>query len=160
MCRSESVNYIGYYSAHEETMKAVIAEQARAGQERVAAVVRGAVVDCRRDQLWQKLQQEASTLSHHEFLELIGLVHHHTLDRLDTQLLPLLQVPVLFYFALLSTFPAPSSSTPLTPPLLQKPVAWYLGLAKVMATKYSPHCRSFSSEDGKVTPWIFFFMIS
>jgi len=120
--RSESVNYIGYYSAHEETMKAVIGEQARAGQERVAAVVRGAVIDCRRDQLWQKLQQEASTLSHHEFLELIGLVHHHTLDRLDPQLLP----------------------------LLQKPVSWYLGLAKVMATKYSPHCRSFASEDGKV----------
>ena len=45
--RSESVNYIGYYSAHEETMKAVIAEQAIAGEERVAGVVRGATVDCR-----------------------------------------------------------------------------------------------------------------
>ena len=45
--RSESVNYIGYYSAHEETMKAVIAEQAIAGEERVASVVRGATVDCR-----------------------------------------------------------------------------------------------------------------
>jgi hypothetical protein len=28
---SESVNYIGYCSAHEETMKSVIAEQARVG---------------------------------------------------------------------------------------------------------------------------------
>merc|ERR1719500_1048214 len=46
--RSESVNYIGYYSAHEETMKAMIAEQAIAGEERVAGVVRGATVDCRR----------------------------------------------------------------------------------------------------------------
>ena len=41
------MNYIGYYSAHEETMKAVIAEQAIAGEERVAGVVRGATVDCR-----------------------------------------------------------------------------------------------------------------
>ena len=49
--RSESVNYIGYYSAHEETMKAVIAEQAIAGEERVAGVVRGATVDCRSDLL-------------------------------------------------------------------------------------------------------------
>ena len=65
-------------------MKSVIAEQARAGEERsaqmdymhtqcthahahhficrVAGVVRGAMVDCRRDQLWQKLRQESSTL--------------------------------------------------------------------------------------------------
>ena len=45
------MNYIGYYSAHEETMKAVIAEQAIAGEERVAGVVRGATVDCR----WKEL---------------------------------------------------------------------------------------------------------
>jgi len=120
--RSESVNYIGYYSAHEETMKSVIAEQARAGEERVAGVVRGAMVDCRRDQLWQKLRQESSTLSHLEFLELIELVHHHTLDKLDPQLHP----------------------------LLKKPVAWYHGLSRVLLVKYGPFCRQFSSQDGKV----------
>ena len=86
------MNYIGYYSAHEETMKTEIAEQARAGEGRVAEVVRGAMVDCRRDQLWQKLQQESSPLSHLEFLEMIDLVHHHTLDMLDPQLQPLLKV--------------------------------------------------------------------
>merc|ERR1712116_89056 len=42
--RSETVNYIGYYSAHEETMKAEIVKQATFGEERVAAVVRGATV--------------------------------------------------------------------------------------------------------------------
>ena len=41
------MNYIGYYSAHEETMKAEIVKQATIGEERVAAVVRGATVDCR-----------------------------------------------------------------------------------------------------------------
>jgi len=121
--RSETVNYIGYYSAHEETMKAEIVKQATIGEERVAAVVRGATVDCRRDQLWQKLQQDvAASLTHLEFLELISLVHHHTLDKLDKKLLP----------------------------LMQRGVAWYTGLARVLRAKYGQLCRQFSSEDGKV----------
>ena len=42
-------------------------------------------MDCRRDSLWQKLllETEASNqgLTHVEFLELISLVHHETLDK-------------------------------------------------------------------------------
>ena len=40
-------------------------------------VVTGAMVDCRRDSLWQKLLLDpdtATTLTHVEFLELISLV--------------------------------------------------------------------------------------
>ena len=50
------------------------------------------MVGCfRRDQLWQKLQQEvAVSLTHHEFLELISLVgtFHHQVNQ---------QIPRLFH---------------------------------------------------------------
>ena len=95
---------MGYYSQHEETMKTVIQTQvscllftvyityslahhfstspiirvqASAGEESVRRVVTGAMVDCRRDSLWQKLLLDpdtATTLTHVEFLELISLV--------------------------------------------------------------------------------------
>ena len=85
--RRESVNYVGYYSQHEETMKTVIQSQAASGEEKVKEIFEGAMVDCRRDQLWQKLIDRGSgsssvpNLSHLEFLELISLVHHETLDK-------------------------------------------------------------------------------
>ena len=49
-------------------------------------VLTGAMVDCRRDSLWQKLLLETEGsqgqgLTHVEFLELISLVHHETLDK-------------------------------------------------------------------------------
>ena len=34
--RKESVNYVGYYSQHEETMKALIQNQAKAGKILIA----------------------------------------------------------------------------------------------------------------------------
>jgi len=126
--RQESVNYVGYYSQHEETMKTVIQSQASAGEESVKRVVSGAMVDCRRDSLWQKLLLETDTstsatcLSHVEFLELISLVHHETLDNFDPRLAP----------------------------LLQKSPQWYLDLAKVLQNKYGSCCRQFTSEDGQV----------
>ena len=51
-------------------------------------IFEGAMVDCRRDQLWQKVFESrgsgpAPNLSHVEFLELISLVHHETLDKVD-----------------------------------------------------------------------------
>lgn len=124
--KRESVYYVGYYSEHEEKMKMVIQDQARIGEERVTSVVKGAMVDCRRDQLWQKLLQDRGaggpSLSHVEFLELISLVHHETLDKIDIRLKP----------------------------LLQKPTSWYMGLSKALHTKYADFCRQFSSTDGKV----------
>ena len=49
-------------------------------------IFEGAMVDCRRDQLWQKIFESRGSgpnLSHLEFLELISLVHHETLDKVD-----------------------------------------------------------------------------
>ena len=55
------------------------------GEERIQLVIKDAMVDCRRDQLWQKLLLDRGpscpSLSHLEFLELISLVHHQTLDK-------------------------------------------------------------------------------
>ena len=84
------MNYVGYYSQHEETMKTVIQNQAQSGEEKVKDIFEGAMVDCRRDQLWQKLLIDRGSgtvpnLSHLEFLELISLVHHETLDKVDTE---------------------------------------------------------------------------
>ena len=83
------MNYVGYYSQHEETMKNVIQSQACQGEEHVRRVFKGAMVDCRRDSLWQKLldRDQVKTdnntpgLTHVEFMELISLVHHETLDK-------------------------------------------------------------------------------
>ena len=84
------------------------------------------------------------SLSHVEFLELISLVsgdvpimmitldifpvqvHHETLDKFDARLAP----------------------------FLQKRPAWYLGLARVLQTKYGQLCRQFSSEDGEVSKYL------
>ena len=81
--------------------------------------VRGAAVDCRRDQLWQKLVVSPS-LSHLEFLELISLVHHQTLDKLDPRLAPLMEN-------------SPPGST-----------------ASARQDKYGEFSKQFSSEDGSV----------
>lgn len=98
--RKESVNYVGYYSQHEETMKALIQNQAKAGkilnsvyffyicqlyagEDNIRRIVTGAMVDCRREFLWQKLLDSSPcqhALTHVEFMELISLVHHETLD--------------------------------------------------------------------------------
>jgi len=124
--RRESVNYVGYYSAHEETMKSVIQSQAMSGEERIQLVIKDAMVDCRRDQLWQKLLLDRGpscpSLSHLEFLELISLVHHQTLDKIDPRLSP----------------------------LMKKSINWYQGLSKVLMNKYGDFGRQFSSEDGSV----------
>ena len=88
------MNYVGYYSQHEETMKTVIQNQAQSGEDKVKEIFEGAMVDCRRDQLWQKLLFDRGSgsatvpnLSHLEFLELISLVHHETLDKVGIILL-------------------------------------------------------------------------
>eukprot|EP00090_Calanus_glacialis_P013705 TRINITY_DN22359_c0_g1_i2.p1 TRINITY_DN22359_c0_g1~~TRINITY_DN22359_c0_g1_i2.p1 ORF type:complete len:175 (-),score=57.09 TRINITY_DN22359_c0_g1_i2:162-686(-) len=107
-------------------MKQVIQNQALTGEERIGLVVKDAMVDCRRDQLWQKLLLDRGpscpSLSHLEFLELISLVHHQTLDKIDPRLAP----------------------------LLQKSITWYQGLSKVLMNKYGDFSRQFSSEDGSV----------
>jgi len=121
--RRESVNYVGYYSAHEETMKTVIQSQSKMAEERITLVVRDAMVDCRRDQLWQRLvTNNPSSLSFKEFVHLTTLVHSETLDELDPRL----------------------------GPLLNKNTVWYYNLSKLVSTKYVANCRQFASADGQI----------
>ena len=103
------------------------------------------MVDCRRDQLWQKLllfesrgSGPAPNLSHLEFLELISLVHHETLDKVDC---------VLSDCLLMISSP---QFDPRLAPLLQKSPGWYMSLSKVLQNKYGEFSRQFSSEDGQV----------
>ena len=57
--------------------------QLYAGEDNIRRIVTGAMVDCRREFLWQKLLDSSPcqhALTHVEFMELISLVHHETLD--------------------------------------------------------------------------------
>merc|ERR1719347_1646915 len=123
--KRETVNYVGYYSAHEEKMKSVIVGESLAAEEKMRSVVSVAMVDCRRDHLWHKLLQgeESPAITHLEFLELISLVHHETMDKIDPRLSP----------------------------LLLKPPRWYTGLSKCLANRYGPLCRVFSSPSGEMS---------
>jgi len=120
--RRESVNYVGYYSAHEETMKMVMQSQAKMAEEKITLVVRDAMVDCRRDQLWHRLITNTPPLLFSEFVHLTTLVHSETLDELDPRLAP----------------------------LLNKPTGWYDNLSKLVQSKYSNLSRQFCSSDGQI----------
>jgi hypothetical protein len=49
-------------------------------EERITLIVRDAMVDCRRDQLWTRLMTGSPPLSYSEFVHLTTLVQHETLD--------------------------------------------------------------------------------
>lgn len=104
----------------------MMSEQAKKAEELIRAIVNQAKVHCRRDTLWQRLQQSppspTSTLNYIEFRELLTLSHTE---------------PV-------------SSSEPQLVPLLAQPVSWYQGLAKLLLSRYPETQRHFSSADGAV----------
>jgi hypothetical protein len=52
-------------------------------EERITLIVRDAMVDCRRDQLWTRLMTGAPALSYSEFVHLTTLVQHETLDEVS-----------------------------------------------------------------------------
>jgi hypothetical protein len=50
-------------------------------EERITLIVRDAMVDCRRDQLWSRLMNNGPpALTYSEFVHLTTLVQHETLD--------------------------------------------------------------------------------
>ena len=53
--RQESINYLGYYSGHEQLLQAAIQEQARNFELLLKQELKNARVHCRRDLLWQRL---------------------------------------------------------------------------------------------------------
>lgn len=57
--RQEAVNYLGYYSSHEQLMQQLILEQADSAMQRICSMVSQGMVHCRTHLLWNKLQCSA-----------------------------------------------------------------------------------------------------
>ncbi|PSN35424.1 hypothetical protein C0J52_13195, partial [Blattella germanica] len=143
--RQEAVNYLGYYSSHEQLMQQLILEQADSAMRRIFLMVSRGMVHCRTHLLWNKLQCYAPRdlerrrdrdrdelaprdlmaghgLTYNEFWELRTLAIVEPLSQLDPRLSP----------------------------LLCQPLTWYQGLGKVLMSKYEHHYRMFMSPDGNV----------
>ena len=71
--KSEAVNYVGYYSTHEQSMGAVMHLQASVTEAELSSVFRKASVHCRRDQLWKSLHD--AECDYKSFMELLAFVH-------------------------------------------------------------------------------------
>ena len=62
-------------------------------EERIKILVRDAMVDCKRDQLWKRLLTNNPPLSYQEFVNLTTLVHSDTLEEVGSYLFVFL-VPI------------------------------------------------------------------
>lgn len=60
LSRQEAINYLGYYSSHEQLMQQLILEQADSAVQRICTMVSQGMVHCRRHLLWNKLQSSPS----------------------------------------------------------------------------------------------------
>ncbi|RZF32788.1 hypothetical protein LSTR_LSTR011434 [Laodelphax striatellus] len=123
--RPESVNYLGYYSSHEQLMQQLILEQAEAARRHIIWMASQGSLDCRTHLLWNKLMSNYplnNTLTHGELIELCNLAQVDLLSAIDPRLSP----------------------------LLSQSLTWYQSLVKVLAAKYSDLCRTFTSPDNNV----------
>uniref|UniRef100_A0A0C9R6N5 Szt2 protein n=1 Tax=Fopius arisanus TaxID=64838 RepID=A0A0C9R6N5_9HYME len=121
--RQESINYLGYYSSHEQLMQQLIISQAKAARQHITNMIERGTLHCRTHLLWNKLLENKSTMSYAEFMELKSLAKAETLSALDGRLSP----------------------------LVNQPIGWYQTLAKVLQNKYQEHHKQFSTPDGNVT---------
>ena len=71
--QSENVNWIGYYSTHEQSMESMMRLQASNTETELVGVFRKASVHCRRDQLWKSLHD--AECDYEDFSELLAFVH-------------------------------------------------------------------------------------
>ncbi|XP_075219216.1 KICSTOR complex protein SZT2-like isoform X2 [Lycorma delicatula] len=121
--RPEYVNYLGYYSSHEQLMQQLILEQAEAVRRHIRWMIEQGALDCQTHLLWNKLFSTStfvgSVLTYGELTELCNLAEVQQLNVID----PRLQS------------------------ILNQPLSWYQGLIKVLGSKYLDHCRTFSSPD-------------
>lgn len=53
--RQENVNYMGYYSSHEQLMQQLILQQANESREQVLTMVQLGMEHCRTHMLWETL---------------------------------------------------------------------------------------------------------
>lgn len=121
--RQESVNYLGYYSSHEQLMQQLIMSQAQAARQHITSMVDRGASQCRTHLLWDKLLDNKSTMTYTEFKELCSLAHIESLPNLDPRLRP----------------------------LVNQPVSWYQALSKVLQNKYQDNHKQFNTSDGNVT---------
>ncbi|XP_050313415.1 KICSTOR complex protein SZT2-like [Anthonomus grandis grandis] len=124
----ESVNYLGYYSSHEQIMQELILEKAEATQKDIIDMVSKGMVHCRTDLLWNRLisPQESTPLTYDEFIELSKL----------TKLIPLSQLNQSLGS------------------LLNQSLSWYQGLAKLLVVKYAEQYRLFTSPDERTLYYV------
>jgi hypothetical protein len=124
----ESVNYLGYYSSHEQLMQQMILDKAHTTQKHIKDMVAKGMVHCRTHLLWNKLvsPQDSNPLTYDEFMELKGLAKLEHLCDVHPNL----------------------------GPLLNQPLSWYQGLAKLLLVKYSDQNRTFVSFDGNIQHYV------
>ena len=120
--RQESINYLGYYSSHEQLMQQVIMEQAATAQKHINAMVAQGARDCRTHLLWNRLLETRSLMTYAEFTELKDLACEEPLVKLDPRLSP----------------------------LVNQPISWYQALAKLLQNRYQEYYKHFSSSDGNI----------
>lgn len=121
--RQESVNYLGYYSSHEQLMQQMIMAQAKAARQHITNMVERGALQCRTHLLWDKLLENKTSMTYNEFRELCSLAHIEPLSNLDPRL----------------------------GPLVNQPVSWYQALSKVLQNKYQEHHKQFITSDGNIT---------
>lgn len=126
--KQESINYLGYYSSHEQVMRQLILDCAAMTQKQIKSMVAKGMVHCRTHLLWNKLvsSQESSTLTYAEFMELKGLAKLESLSDMHPNL----------------------------GSLLNQPLSWYQGLAKLLLVKYADHNRVYMSTDGNIIHYV------
>ncbi|KAF4533500.1 hypothetical protein B566_EDAN000985 [Ephemera danica] len=103
--RQEAVNYMGYYSSHEQLMQQLILQQASAVEQQVITMVEQGMVHCRTHILWETLvscilaedKSKRRELSFEEFCELLKLASVESLSMLDHRLAPLLCQSLSWY---------------------------------------------------------------
>lgn len=121
--RQESVNYLGYYSSHEQLMQQLIMSQAQAARRHIIDMIERGASQCRTHLLWNKLFENKSSMTYTEFMELCSLAHVEPLSHLEPRL----------------------------GSLSSQPVSWYQALTKVLQNRYQECHKQFSTADGNVT---------
>ncbi|OAD53477.1 Protein SZT2, partial [Eufriesea mexicana] len=121
--RQESINYLGYYSSHEQLMQQTIKSQANAARMHIMNMIKRGALQCRTHLLWNKLLESKSAMNYIEFSELCSLAHVEPLSNLDPRLRP----------------------------FINQPISWYQTLSKVLQNKYQEHHKQFNTPDGNIT---------
>nr|XP_033323081.1 KICSTOR complex protein SZT2-like isoform X1 [Megalopta genalis] len=121
--RQESINYLGYYSSHEQLMQQTIMFRASEARNHISRMIDRGTLQCKTHLLWNKLLESKSTMNYTEFAELCSLAHVEPLSYLDPRLKP----------------------------LINQPVSWYQTLSKVLQNKYQDHHKQFNTPDGNIT---------